>query len=135
MCPLNYLLHVRVMLTIIKLFIILFLLWLWEWIPWQFSKQIGKLSFQLNSQVYILFLVKLTGKERSFLESVRRGATLWDYPQEYLVVIRDEKIFPFVKFEINVALLCFLLDLPTNKHCRTWSSMINLSIDSRACQK
>ena len=30
---------------------------------------------------------------------------------------------------------CFLLDLLTSKHCRTYSSMINLWIDSRTCQK
>ena len=76
---------------------------------------------------YILFLAKL--------KSTRREATLQDYPQEHLVVIRDEKVSPFVKFEIILPLLCFLLDSLTNKHCRTWSSMINLWIDSRTCQK
>ena len=48
------------------------------------------------------------------------GTTLQD--------IRHEKVSPFVKFEIILPLLCFLLDLPTNKHCRTWSSMIYLWI-------
>ena len=49
---------------------------------------------------YILFLAKLKRRGRSFLEGARRGAPLWDYPQEHLVVIRDEKVSPFVKFEI-----------------------------------
>ena len=84
---------------------------------------------------YILFLAKLKRRGRSFLEGARRGAPLWDYPQEHLVVIRDEKVSPFVKFEIILPLLCVLLKLYTNKHCRTWSSMINLWIDSRTCQK
>ena len=84
---------------------------------------------------YILFLAKLKGRGRPFLEGARRGITLWDYPQEHLVVIRDEKVSPFVKFEIILPLLCFLLDPLTNKHCRTWSSMINLWIDSRTYQK
>ena len=48
----------------------------------------------------------------------------WDYPQEYLFVIRDEKVSPFMKFEIIVPLLCFLLDPLTNRHCIAWSSMI-----------
>ena len=39
------------------------------------------------------------------------------------------------KFEIILPLLCFLLDPLKNKHCRIWSSMINLWIDSRTCQK
>ena len=56
-------------------------------------------------------------------------------PKSNLVVIRDEKVSPCVKFEITLALPCFLLDALANKHCRSWSSMINLWPDSRACQK
>ena len=84
---------------------------------------------------YILFLVKLKGRRRPFLKGAGRRATLWDYPQEHLVVIRDEKVSLFVEFEIILLLLRFLLDPLTNKHYRTWSSMINLWIDSRTCQK
>ena len=40
-----------------------------------------------------------------------------------------------MKFEKILPLLCFLLDPFTNRHCRTWSSMINLWRDSRTCQK
>ena len=50
----------------------------------------------------------------------KRGTALWDKPQEYLVVIRDENVSPFVKFEIILPLFCFLLDPLTNKHCRAW---------------
>ena len=64
-----------------------------------------------------------------------RGGTSWHYLQEHLVVVRDEKVSPFVQFEIILPILCFLLDLLTSKHCRTWSSIINLWIDSRNCQK
>ena len=84
---------------------------------------------------YILILAKLKGIGSPFWDGARRGATLWGYSQEHLVVIKDEKVSPFVKFEIMLPLLCFLLDPLTNKHCRTWSSMINLWIDSRTCQK
>ena len=52
-----------------------------------------------------------------------------------MVVIRDEKVSLFVNFEIILPLLCFLLDHRTNKHCRTWSSMINLWVDFRTYQK
>ena len=62
----------------------------------------------------------------------QKGTTLHDYN---LVHIRHEKVSPFVKFEMILAILCFLLDPFTNKHCRAWSSMINLWIDSRTCQK
>ena len=62
-----------VMLTITKVFIILFLLCLWkQGTPWQFSKQISKLSFQLSAQIYIFFLAKLKGKEMPFLEGARK---------------------------------------------------------------
>ena len=56
--------------------------------------------------------------------------------QDYhLVDIRDEEVSPFVKFEIILPLLSFLLDPLTYKHRRTWSSIINLWIDSRTCKK
>ena len=83
---------------------------------------------------YILFLAKLKKRGRPFLAGARRGATLWDYPQDHLAVIRDEKVFPFAKLEMILPLLCFLLDPLTNKFCRTWSSMIKLWTDSRIYQ-
>ena len=134
--PLNYFLHMEVMCwTIIKVFIILFLLYPWEQgTPWQFSKQNTKLSFQLSFPRYIL-LPKRKGKERPFLEVCNKGSTLWDYPQKHLVDIRDEKVYPFVKFEIILPLLCFLLDPFTNKVSKKWSSKINLWIDSRTYEK
>ena len=59
---------------------------------------------------YILFLTKLKGKEKPFLQDATRGTTLQDYPQQHVADIRDEKVSPFVKFEIILPLLCFLLD-------------------------
>ena len=94
--------------------------------------------FRTNQKVprrYVLFWVIREEEKKVFLQGGRRGTTLWDYPQEHLVVIRDEKVSPFAKFEIFLPLLCFLLDTLTNKHWRTSSSMINLWIDSRTCEK
>ena len=124
------------MLTITKVFIILFLLCLWEQgTPWQFSKQISKLSFQLSFQIYSL-LAQTQGERKVFFGRCKiGGTTLQDYLKEHLVVMRDEKVSPFVKFEIILPILCFLSDPLTNKYCRTWFSMINLRIDSRTCQK
>ena len=122
-----------VMLTIIKVFIILFLLCLWEQgTPWEFSKQISKLSFQLSVQIYSL-LVQTEGERKAFFGVCKKG----DHIVRLSVrdFIRDEKVSPFAKFEIILPLLCFLLDPLTNKHCKAWSSMINLWIDSRTCQK
>ena len=62
-----------------------------------------------------------------FWKGARKVTTLQDHQ---LVDIRHEKVSPFVKFEIILPLLCFLLDPLTKKHCRTWSSKINLWIDS-----
>ena len=56
-------------------------------------------------------------------------------PPRALGCQKKTKVSPFVKFEIIHFLLCFLLDLPTNKLSRTWSSIINLWIDSRTYQK
>ena len=86
---------------------------------------------------YLLFLAKLKMRGMPFLEVARKGTALWDYPQEHLVVIKDEKVCPFGKFEIILFLLCCLLDPLTNNHCRTWLSLslINLWIDCRTCQK
>ena len=76
---LNYLLHAGVMLTIIKVFIVLFVLCMWEQgTPWQFSKQINKLSFQLSVQVSF-FLANLKRRGRPFLEGARkRGGAHWE---------------------------------------------------------
>ena len=62
-----------VTLTIIKVFIILFLLCQWEQgRSWQFSKEVSKLSFQLSLQIYYL-LSQTEGKERSFLKGYKKG--------------------------------------------------------------
>ena len=82
---------------------------------------------------YILILAKLNGRGRPFLKGAKRGATLWHYPQEHLVGIRDEKV-SFCEIWDNPTPLLFLVELLTSKHCRTWSKldMINLNswIDS-----
>ena len=126
--PLNYLLHMGIMLTII-----LFLL-----AGIGNILAISKLSqyvlLQLRVKVYSL-LGQTEGERKTFFKGCKKGGTFWDYSQEHLVVIRDEKVSPFVKFETILPFLYFLLDPLTNKHCRTWSSMINFWINSRTSQK
>ena len=67
----------EVMLPIIKVFIILFLLCQWEQgTPWQFSKQMSKLSFQLSVQKYSL-LGQTEGERKAFFwKGARKGTTL-----------------------------------------------------------
>ena len=61
------------MLTVIKVFIILFLLCQWEQgAPWQDSKQICKLSFQLSFQIYSL-LAQTEREKRAFFGRVQEG--------------------------------------------------------------
>ena len=130
---LNYLLHVGV--TIIKVFIILLLLvGIGNTLAISKTNQqvLLSISFQMR---YILFLAKLKGRGKPFLEGARQEVTLWDYLQEHLVVIRDEKISPFVKLETILPLLYFFstpLQVSTAAH---GVSMLNLWIDSRTCQK
>ena len=82
---------------------------------------------------YILILAKLNGRGRPFLKGAKRGATLWHYPQEHLVGIRDEKV-SFCEIWDNPTPPLFLVELLTSKHCRTWSKLdminLNLWIDS-----
>ena len=62
-----------VMLTITKVFIILFLLCHWEQrTPWQFSKQISKLYFQLSFQIYSL-LTQTERERKAFFGRVQEG--------------------------------------------------------------
>ena len=155
--PLNHLLHIGIMLTIINKsihhpiptlsvgigntlrnnfqnkWISLYIHSKWinqeEYIPGHSIERI-----QLSVQVYT-FLDQTEEEGKTFLGGARSWAALWDYPQEHLVFIRGEKVCPLVKFEIIIPLLCGLLNAVTNKRCRAWSSMINLWIDSRTCQK
>ena len=63
----------EVMLAIIKVFIIPFLLCLWEeGTPWKFSKQISKLSFQLSVQIYSL-LGQTEGERKAFFGGYKKG--------------------------------------------------------------
>ena len=80
---------------------------------------------------YILYLAKFRAIGRFLLEGVRSGTTLW----EHLVVIRDEKLCPYMKFKIILSLLCFLLHPLTNKQWRTLTFIINLQIDSSTRKK
>ena len=107
-----------------------------------FQNKSAKSPFKWVSR-YILFWFKLKGKERHFLEESKKGYLLWDYTQENMVDIRDEKVSPFVKFEIILPPpppspappFAFLWDPLRNKHCRKWNFIINFRIDSRTYQK
>ena len=100
-----------------------------------FRNKSGESSFKWVPR-YILFLAKLKGKGRIFfLEGTRIGAALWDYPEEHLVFIRDEKVCRFVKLTMIPPFLCFLLERFANNYYRELCSIINLCIDSRICQK
>ena len=124
------LLHVRLILFISKLFIILCLLCLCKnrEYPGNFQNKSVNSPFNSASR-YILFLPKLQEEERPFLEGCKKGHYISRLSQRAL------KVSPFVKFEIILPLRCILLYPLTNKHYKTWSSMINLMIDSRTRQK
>ena len=108
---------------------------LWEQgTQWQFSKQISKLSFQLHVQISSL-LTQTEGERNAFFIGCKKEDHIVRLSPRALGCHKRWKVSPFVKFEIILPLLCFLLDPLTNKHCRIWSSMINLWIDSRTCKK
>ena len=56
------------------------------------------------------------GERKAFLGGSKKGSCIVRLPpRAHLVVIREEQISPFVKFEIILHLLCFLLYLLTDK--------------------
>ena len=78
---------------------------------------------------YFLFLPNLKGKQRPFLEGCKKGDHI---ARLSLGWYKRWKSISFYEIWNNPT---FLLDPLTNKHCRAWSSMINLWIDSRTSQK
>ena len=63
------------MLTIAEVFSILFLLCQWEQgAPYQFSRKINKLSFQLSFKIYSI-LAQTEGERKPFLRRVLEGGT------------------------------------------------------------
>ena len=71
----------------------------------------------MSVQVYSLF-DQTEREKKAFFGGCKkggRGGTLRDYLKGHLVVIRQERVSPFVKFKVILPLLCFLLDPLTNK--------------------
>ena len=56
---------------------------------------------------------------------VQERGTFRDDPQEHFIVIRDEKVSPFVKFEIILPLFWFLLDLQTLQGMEFYDIFVN----------
>ena len=91
-----------VMLTITIVFIILFLLYLWvQGTPWQFSKQISKLSFQLSFQIFSL-LTQTEGERKAFLERVKKGG--------HIVRLSPRALDWYIRWK---SLLCEIWNNPT----------------------
>ena len=133
--PINYLLRMRVMSSITKVFIILLLLCLWEQgTPRQFSKQIRKLSFQLSVQMYFL-LYQTEGERNTFFGGCKKRDHIVRLSPRALGCHKRWKSLSFCEIWNNPTPPLFFIRALTKKHCRIWSSMINLWIDSRICQK
>ena len=125
---LNYLFHARVILTIIKVFIIRFLLCLWEYgTPCQFSKQISKIAFHLSVQIYYLLTQAKEEKKAFFGGCIvifppralcchKRWKSLsfceiWNRPTSSLLVIRPPYKQALEDMEIYDKLVDRLQDL------------------------
>ena len=62
---------------------------------------------KISTRTLELYANSLCTKTANFIATPMKKH-LAVYPQELLVVMRDEKVSPFVKFEIIQPLLCFL---------------------------
>ena len=82
---------------------------------------------------YILFLGKL--KRRGYVKGCEKGSHIVRLPRRALACLKRWKNLSFCKTWNNFTLPLFLIRPLTNNHCRTWSCMINLCIDSRTSQK
>ena len=91
------------------------------------SKEISKLSIECPG---IFFSWSNSRGEEGLFWRVQEGG-----PQGEITPESTWLSLLFVKFEIILPFPCFLLDPLTNKHGRTWSSIINLWIYSRTYQK
>ena len=74
-------------------------------------------------------------KKERFWKDAKKGDHIVRLSPRVLDWYKRWKSLSFCKIWNNLPLLCFLLDPLTNRHCRAWSSMINLWRDSRTCQK
>ena len=74
-------------------------------------------------------------ERKAFFGGWKKRGHIVRFSQEHLVVIKDEKVYHFVKFEIILSFPCCLVDPIPIKHYRARSTMINLWIDSRTCHK
>ena len=111
---LNYLLHARVMLTIIKV------LPCYSYSaarnrehPDKYSKQISKLSFQLSVQVSSL-LSQTEEQKKAFFEGCKKGGCIVRLLPRAFGCQKKWKVCLFLKFEIILPILCYVLDPDTN---------------------
>ena len=65
-------------------------------------------------------------ERKVFLRGCKKGGHIVRLPTGALGCHKRWKVSHFVKFEIILPLFFLLLGTLTNKHCRTWSSMMNL---------
>ena len=99
-----------------------------------FSRQSSKLSFHLSTQVY--YLLGQTEEERkAFFGGSNKGDCIVRLPPRALGCHKRWKGLFFCDIWSNPNPPFCLLDPLTNKHCRVWSFMINLWIDSRTSEK
>ena len=114
------------------IFITLFLLSLWGYgITYQFSKQIRNLFFQTSIQVYYL-IVQADGRGMVFFSfpgsrSEDRGFMPHEITPKSTRLSREtKKVSRFVKLEIVLTPLCYLIHPIINKFSRAWSFLINV---------
>ena len=80
---------------------------LWEkGTPRQFQYKSLRFPFNWVSS-YVPFFAKGKGMERPLFEGARSGVTVWDYPQEHLVVARLKKVSPIVNLKESYTSFAF----------------------------
>ena len=91
-------------------------------------------QFQLSFQVYSL-LGQTDGERKAFFKGCKKGGHIVRLPPGAPGCHKRWKSLFFCEIWNNPIPPLFFIRPLTNEHCKTWSSMINLWIDSRTNQK
>ena len=98
------------------------------------SEQVSKVSFQLSFQVCSL-LGQSEGERKASFGGCKKEGNIVRLVSRTVGCHKRWKVSPFFEIWNHLITPFLFLEPLTNKHIKTWSSMINLWVGCRTCQK